>query len=65
MALSHGTSLTIELNRYAVDAATKGPSDGEHEPTVHSDRLRAIALPSVQCATLAQSTSPPRAAVFS
>src|SRR5260370_36211842 len=29
-----------------------------------SDRLRAIALPSVRCATLAQSTNPPRAAVF-
>jgi hypothetical protein len=54
-----------ELNRCAVDAATKGPSDGEHEATVHSDKLRAIALPSVPCAILAQSTSPPRAAFFS
>src|SRR5260370_41637805 len=54
----------VERNRYAVDAATNGPSEGEHEATVHSDRLRAIALASVRCATLAQSTNPPRAAVF-
>jgi len=57
-------TILVERNRYAVDAATNGPSEGEHEATVHSDRLRAIALPSVRCATLAQSTNPPRAAVF-